>query len=175
MATNHTVPVARDRGLFGSDGGMLLALYPAFPHDFAAGEPLFAEIDALPVALFCNTFERRGVTGAFVRFDDIDTERRASEFMGLELSLRTEQPAADEEFRMEELIGFEAEATVAGQRHRYRGVVTDFYDNEANPLFELEIDGRPVLVPAAEEFFARIDFDARRVKLVLPDGLLTLH
>ena len=46
--------------------------------------------------------------------------------------------------------------------------------SDANPLFELEIGGRTVLVPAAEEFIAHIDFGGRTMKLVLPEGLLDL-
>ena len=53
--------------------------------------------------------------------------------------------------------------------------VTDYYDSDANPLFELEIGGRQVLVPAVEEFIARIDFEGRTMHLVLPEGLLTLE
>lgn len=60
----------------------------------------------------------------------------------------------------------------AGQ---FAGRVADYYDSEANPLFELEIGGRRVLVPAAEEFIAHIDFEARTMHLVLPEGLLTLE
>ena len=56
----------------------------------------------------------------------------------------------------------------------FTGSVTDYYDSDANPLFELEIGGRTVLVPAAEEFIAHIDFEGRTMKLVLPEGLLDL-
>ena len=34
---------------------------------------------------------------------------------------------------------------------------------------------RQVLVPAVEEFIARIDFEGRTMHLVLPEGLLTLE
>ena len=59
----------------------------------------------------------------------------------------------------------------AGQ---FAGRVADYYDSEANPLFELEIGGRRVLVPAAEEFIAHIDFEGRTMKMVLPEGLIDL-
>ena len=54
------------------------------------------------------------------------------------------------------------------------GRVADYYDSEANPLFELEIGGRRVLVPAAEEFIAHIDFEGRTMKMILPEGLIDL-
>ena len=59
----------------------------------------------------------------------------------------------------------------AGQ---FAGRVADYYDSEANPLFELEIGGRRVLVPAAEEFIAHIDFEGRTMKMILPGGLIDL-
>ena len=59
----------------------------------------------------------------------------------------------------------------AGQ---FAGWVADYYDSEANPLFELEIGGRRGLVPAAEEFIAHIDFEGRTMKMILPEGLIDL-
>ena len=80
---------------------------------------------------------------------------------------------------MEDLIGFEAEAELIAEEqgaHRtVHGRLADYYDSEANPLFELELEGRAVLVPAAEEFIARIDFEGRRIKFVLPEGLIDLQ
>ena len=68
--------------------------------------------------------------------------------------------------------------TVAGDgtppAGQFAGRVADYYDSEANPLFELEIGGRRVLVPAAEEFIAHIDFEGRTMKMILPEGLIDL-
>ena len=97
----------------------------------------------------------------------------------------------DDEFYLEDLIGFAVVAEEAGASSgrastaagetgacasgKLCGTVTDYYDSDANPLFELEIGGRQVLVPAVEEFIARIDFEGRTMHLVLPEGLLTLE
>lgn len=168
-------PVARIRSLFGSDGEMAISLYGAFPDNYTADRPFFALVDGLQVPLFAGHFERRGVTGALAQFDDIDTLRRAEEFIGTELFMQLGPEEDDDEFCMEDLIGFAAEASVVGQKQKRRGTLTDYYDSEANPLFELEIDGKRSLIPAAEEFFAHIDFENRCVKLVLPEGLLELE
>ncbi|MEG1645622.1 MAG: ribosome maturation factor RimM [Alistipes sp.] len=162
--------VARISKRFGTDGELVLNLYVNFPTHFQTEEPLFAEIDALPVPLYCDKFERRGTSSALVRFADIDTDRRAAELIGKELSIgiETNATAQSDEFTMEDLIGFHV--TVG----KLKGVISDYYDSEINPLFELEINDRKVLVPAVEEFFARIDFDKRQIKLVLPEGLLEL-
>ncbi len=164
------IPVARINKKFGSEGEVMLSLYADFPDDFdPAVDALLAQIDGLTVPLYCERFERRGRTGALVQFADLATERRVEELLGRELCLEELSDERDEgEFYLEDLIGF---AVVCGE---LQGFVSDFYDNEANPLFELTIGGRTVLVPAVEEFIAGIDFEERVLKLVLPEGLLDL-
>ena len=176
------VPAGRINKLFGTEGGVMLSLYPAFPEDFTTDTPLRVTIDALEVPLWCERFERRGQSGATATFADFDTERRAQELVGLEFRIEMNGEEDDDEFYLEDLIGFAVVAEEAGASSgraataagKLCGTVTDYYDSDANPLFELEIGGRTVLVPAAEEFIAHIDFGGRTMKLVLPEGLLDL-
>lgn len=217
------IPAARAGKLFGNEGGLTLTLYPVFPVDFKTETPLFARIDALDVPLWCEQFERRGVTGAVVRFADIDTARRAAELIGRELFIEQNEEE-DDEFYMEDLIGFRASgfeaasasgspleiqpdspaasltnpkeascnsdnssasatqetdastSRAAALHKKFTGKVTDYYDSEANPLLEVTTDeGNEVLVPAAEEFIARIDFEEQLIEFILPEGLMDLN
>lgn len=93
--------------------------------------------------------------------------RRAEELIGRELYLEHEDDENDE-FYLEDLIGFRVRIGTL------KGEITDYYDSEANPLFEVEIGGKRILVPAVEEFIAGIDFESRTVKMVLPEGLIEL-
>ena len=162
------IAVGRIGRLFGTEGGVMITLYTTFPDDFQMKEPLFVRVDELAVPLFCSSFERRGQSSAVVQFDDIDTERRAEEWLvGREIFIEDEE-SDDDEFYMEDLIGFKA---IVG---RQRGEVIDYYDSEANPLFEIAIGDKQHLIPAQEEFIAHIDFDKRTIKFILPEGLLEL-
>jgi 16S rRNA processing protein RimM len=169
---NRFTAVARVGRLFGdiSSGGVSLSLYTTLPEDFdPTTDALFVEIDSLPVPLYCDKFERRGVSGANVCFADFDTQRRAEELVGKELYMELADEEGDEdEFYMEDLIGFKVEVG------KLRGEITDYYDSEANPLFEILLDNKSHLIPAQEEFIANIDFEKQRIKFVLPDGLLEL-
>lgn len=162
------IAVGRIGRLFGTEGGVMITLYTSFPDDFQMEEPLFIRVDELAVPLFCSSFERRGQSSAVVQFDDIDTERRAEEWLvGREIFVE-EQEQDDDEFYMEDLIGFKVSVG------RQRGEVIDYYDSEANPLFEIRLGDKQHLIPAQEEFIAHIDFDKRTIKFVLPEGLLEL-
>lgn len=162
------IAVGRIGRLFGTEGGVMITLYTSFPDDFQMEEPLFIRVDELAVPLFCSSFERRGQSSAVVQFDDIDTERRAEEWLvGREIFVE-EQEQDDDEFYMEDLIGFKASVG------RQRGEVIDYYDSEANPLFEIRLGNKQHLIPAQEEFIAHIDFDKRTIKFILPEGLLEL-
>lgn len=157
--------------LFGAEGEVNLNLYTNFPDDFDWQEqPVFVRVDALAVPLFFDSFTRRGVAGAVARFADIDTPKRAEILLDKEFSLDNgDNDDSDDEFTFDDLIGFTAKIG------RSKGEITDFFDNTTNPLFEITLsDGKPRLIPAAEEFIAGIDFDRRTIRFVLPDGLLDL-
>lgn len=163
------IAVGRIGRLFGTEGGVMVTLYTTFPDDFQMEEPLFIRVDELAVPLFCSSFERRGQSSAVINFDDIDTERRAEEWLvGREIFVEEMKSEEDDEFYMEDLIGFKA---IVGKQ---RGEVIDYYDSDANPLFEITIGEKQHLIPAQEEFIAHIDFDKRSIKFVLPEGLLEL-
>jgi 16S rRNA processing protein RimM len=122
-------------------------------------------VEELVVPLFCDSFARRGQRSAVVAFADIDTEKRAEMILDHELLLEVEEEDSDE-FYFDDLIGFTARIG------RAKGEIVDFYDNEFNPLFEIELKGKRHLIPAVEEFIAAIDFEGRSIKFVLPEGLI---
>lgn len=167
----NMIAVARVSKLFGQadTGGLAISLYTTFPEDFDPQEdPLFVEIGSLAVPLYMDSFERRGVSGANVRFADFDNTRRAEELIGKELFVEECVEEDDDEFYMEDLIGFRVEAG------ELRGEITDFYDSEMNPLFGVDFGQGERLIPAAEEFIAQIDFDKGIIRMALPEGLMEL-
>ena len=159
--------VGRITKLFGAEGEVNVNLYASFPDDFSEEQPLFTMVDSLVVPLFCESFSRRGHSSATIRFADIDTVKRTELIMGNEIFIE-EPETDDDEFTFDDLIGFTVKI---GRR---KGAITDFYDNDINPLFEITLTDGTHLIPAAEEFIAAIDFDKGEIKFVLPDGLLEL-
>ena len=159
--------VGRITKLFGAEGEVAINLYDTLPDNVNWEEqPFFTRVEELVVPLFCDKFERRGTKGAIVAFADIDNEKRAEMLLDHELMLDIKEEGDDDKFYFDDLIGFEVRIG------RTKGKLTDFYDNDFNPLFEIELKDKHHLVPAVEEFIAAIDFEKRFIKFVLPDGLI---
>ncbi len=168
----NRTPVAKVAKLFGLEGEVVLNLYDSFADVPDEKGPLFATIDSLTVPLFIESFARRGNSGAIVRFADIDTAARASELLSHELYIRTaSDESEDGEFYMEDLVGFTATFKGYG---KLEGTVTDFVDNDANPLFVIEMEGKEVLIPAVDEMVVSFDIKRQRIKFDPPAGLLEI-
>ncbi len=164
--------VAKINKLYGADGSAVITLFPSFPDEFSLSDPIFVKVDALSVPLYFELFERRGRSSAVVRFADIDSERRIMEFVGSDLLLpEGDEEEIDDEFFMEDLVGFKVEIVA---EEPLEGTLSDYIHSEANPLFEVTFAEREILVPAVEEFIHSIDFEARIIRFILPEGLLEL-
>ena len=158
--------VGRITKLFGVKGEVVINLYDTLPDNFNWEEqPFFTKVEELVVPLFCESFARRGQRSAVVAFADIDNEKRAEMILDHEVMIESEE-GDDEEFTFDDLIGFTVRVG------RAKGEIVDFYDNDFNPLFEIELKGKRHLIPAVEEFIAAIDFEGRSIKFVLPEGLI---
>jgi 16S rRNA processing protein RimM len=186
------VTAGRVGGLFGNKGELTLILYDPFPREPTTEELVFVEIDGHSVPLFFERFARRGVKGATAVFADIDNVARATELIGHTLYLREQgggdksrrgKPGGgwggeggeqggetDDELFFDDFVGWEVWLD-SGQKGR----VTDYFEEEFNPLFEVEFSGETVLIPAVEDFIVEIDESTRRITLSIPEGLLGLN
>ena len=172
-----TIPAGRINRLFGTDGGVMLSLYADFPAQFDTGTPLLVTIDALEVPLYCERFERRGTSGAVASFADFDTERRAQELVGLEFRIECDEDE-DDEFYLEDLIGFAVTCTEAGAdgakgAAAFTGSVTDYYDSDAT-RFSSWRSAAARCSSRRRGVHRPYRLRGRTMKLVLPEGLLDL-
>ena len=110
----------------------MLSLYPAFPEDFDTDTPLVVTIDGLDVPLYCDRFERRGVSGAAAAFADFDPERRAQELLGLDFRIAPAD-GAEHAFSPEDLLRFPLEPEAAGSAARRSGLLPAYTHSPPPP------------------------------------------
>ena len=67
---------------FGVNGELVLKLYSSFPEEIDLEEPVFIDIDGIPVPFYFKAFRFNGKSKAVVVFDDFESELLAEELIG---------------------------------------------------------------------------------------------
>lgn len=168
-------PVAEVLKLFGNNGTLIVKFRPHELSFFNESEPVFAIMEGIPVPFFIASFQTQGTDRARILFDSIHREGQALELVGKTLyrskpelmGKKTEQTHWEDPNL---LIGF----TVSNHQQEPMGFIDAFMDWPMNPCLSI----RPAngtgnfLVPFQQAFIRDVDFCARHISLLLPDGLV---
>lgn len=108
-----------------------------------------------------------------IKFEDVDTEADADTLIKSELYLPlTALPELDDDkFYYHEIIGFTVEDTNYGTV----GVIKGVNDNTSQALFEIEKDGKEILIPMNDDFITKIDKPKKTILVTTPEGLIDLY
>ena len=129
---------------------------------------LVLEVDGILVPFFIEEYRFRSDSVALVKFEDVDTQQRASELTGSEVYFPRNLAVEDNEPSLSMLVGFDIVEADGGTTI---GRIAAIDDATANLLFELE-DGR--LIPANDDLIHHIDSKKRIIRMDIPEGLLEL-
>ena len=117
----------------------------------------------------------KGRTVVLLSLGGVDTMEAAEDLRGLQLFADPDDlPAlADGEVFLHDLIGLTVIELGEGDEEAGElGAVRDLYDG-SQLLFAIDRPGKPeLLLPDVDEFVIRLDMDARRMYVRLPDGLV---
>jgi len=115
--------------------------------------------------------------GRFVmKFAGIDTIEDAEKIIGAELKIpEAELPEAETgSFYTFHLRGCRVYAVQSGM-NEYLGDVTDVVDGGGTQLLQIGSGKEETLIPFAESIVKKIDLEARRIDVELPEGLRELN
>lgn len=175
------VLLARIRRPQGRKGEVLAEILTDFPEKFAERRSLWllpsdaaATTPPRPVTLIHHWLHKGAIV---LHFEEYDSITAAETLTGLLVAIpRAERtPLAADEFYIADLAGCTL-FDVAPPQPVLVGVIEDV-DRNAGPVPLLVVNGPTgeVLVPFAKSFLRRIDLEAKRVEMALPDGLTTLN
>lgn len=117
--------------------------------------------------------------GVVLHFAGADSISAAEELAGMIVAIPREQRAAlaADELYIGDLIGCEL-VDVSGEAPVTVGEIEDV-DRSAGPVAILVVRGRAsadeILVPFARDYLRRVDMEAKRVEMALPEGLVDLN
>ena len=164
-------PIAKVIKTYGADNSLIIKLIDIDFEDIDSTEPVYVNIDGLPVPFFIHPEKRKGETQAIVSLSPI-TPAIIEEIIGetVYAAYTFEEELDEDDYSM--LVGF----TVSNENNETVGTVTDFIDIPANPCIEVKTEnGKEVILPLSEDLI--IDFlpDKHLLKLEIPEGLLHLE
>ena len=185
MTTPETAPdswvwLARIRRPQGRKGEAFADILTDFPEKFAERKKLWLLTERIPKALpreveLAAHWLHKG--GIVLHFAGVDSITAAETLKGLIVAIPAEQRAAlaEDEVYIGDLMGCLL-VDVAGAEPVEVGEILDV-DRTAGPVALLVVAGKTgeVLVPFAKNFLRRIDLEARRVEMALPEGLVDLN
>ena len=150
----------------GRDGELLVGFVGIAPEDIDLKEPVFIEIDGLPVPFYFDSFTQRGVSRALVRLTGVRNLTDADELAGADIL------AADDlyESEDEDLTGW----TVLHADGTKAGTVKAHEDIPGNPCLWIDTGHGEVLIPLHEELLLEADPEKQTLRMEIPEGLLDL-
>lgn len=108
-----------------------------------------------------------------VQFEGIKNEEDAESILkaGIYLPLTLLPKLTGNQFYYHEIIGFAA----IDQIHGNIGNITGVNDTTAQALFEVEKEGRQILVPMIDQFILLVDRKNKELHLKTPQGLIEMY
>ena len=140
--------------------------------DIEKMESVFIEFDGLLVPFFIDHITQKGQSALAIKFDGIDAEEQASEFINCKVySTKLVEEEEGFLFNPDLLIGFKIIDNKLGDL----GIVSEFVNISKNPLFKIIKSKREIFLPVNEEFIMNIDEKNKIIYVNTPEGLIDLY
>jgi 16S rRNA processing protein RimM len=180
MAPEGWVWLAQIKRTQGRKGEVFAEIFTDFPEKFAERRRLWLLRESAPenpreVELVHHWLHKGGIV---LHFGGVDSISDAEKLAGLIVAIPQEERAKldTDEVYIGDLIGCSL-VDVAGTEPRIVGEIDDV-DRSAGPVAILVVRGEPddeILIPFAKDYLRRVDVDAKRVEMALPEGLVDLN
>ena len=159
--------------LHGFKGEVTILIDTDNPSEFKGLESVFVEYDKKLIPFFLERIQLRDRGFAVVKFEDVDTEKKAKDLIGCSLFLPLDnlQDLGDEEYYFFEIEGYK----VVDEVHGPIGKIIKVIDLSGNPLIEIDFDGKEILLPKQDQFIDRIDKDSKTLYVKAPEGLIEMY
>lgn len=108
-----------------------------------------------------------------LKLEDVTSEADADLLMKSELYLPLDflPKLTGKQFYFHEIIGFIMEDVHQGEL----GIIKGVNDSTAQALFEIEKDGKEILIPINDDFIVKVDRHNKKIIVDTPEGLVDLY
>jgi 16S rRNA processing protein RimM len=108
-----------------------------------------------------------------IKFEEVNTEKDTETLLKhhLYLPLTLLPKLSGNKFYYHEVVGFEVYDT----KHGLIGSVTHINDHSSQPLFEIQHNGREILIPIHDNFLKEVNRKEKKIIVETPEGLIDLY
>lgn len=160
--------------LFGYKGEVVIYLDTDNPAWYKSLESVFILMGEKLIPFFIEKLQLRvNSNEAVVQFQNVDSEQKATQITGQEvyLPLAMLPPLKGNKFYFHEIIGFQVVDSIKG----IVGTVDTVLEYPGNPVIQVSVGTKEVLIPARDEFITKLDRDKKIIYTAAPEGLIDLY
>lgn len=156
----------------GFKGNLIIHLDTDEPELYNTLESVFIEIDGSLIPFFFETAQPYQGTKLLVKFEDLSPEE-AERLVNrpIYLPLTTLPDLTGNAFYYHEVIGF----TIYDAENIEVGTITSINDSAAQAYFEVNAEGKNILIPMIDQFIIEVDRSNKAILMAMPDGLLDVY
>ena len=158
---------------FSFKGEVLIKLDTDEPESYLEMESVFVDYDNNLVPFFIEKSSLQKSNLLRAKFEEVDSEEDAEDLLkcDLYLPLNLLPELNEDQFYFHEIIGF----TVEDENYGTVGTLTGVNDTTAQALFEIEKEGKQILIPMNDEFLQKVDKQNKVIRVKTPEGLIDLY
>ena len=154
-------------------GELLAKLDTDDPEQFLEMESVFVDYNKNLIPFFIESLSLHKSTLLRIQFESVKTEADADNLLGTELYLPLNllPKLSGNKFYFHEVIDF----TVTDTNFGTVGTITGVNDTTAQALFEIDHDGKEVLIPISDDLIEKVDREKKDIRITAPEGLIELY
>ncbi|MCO5261173.1 MAG: ribosome maturation factor RimM [Crocinitomicaceae bacterium] len=159
--------------LHGFKGEVSLFLDVTNPEDYRTLDALFIELNGQLTPFFITSIKLKNKGFASIKLEGIDSEDDARILLRKNVYLPASilPELGDKNFYDHEIVNFQVEDS----NHGNIGKVIQVIDLAANPLIQIDKDGKELLLPLQEGVIQKVDRKNNKLFVTAPPGLVELY
>lgn len=154
-------------------GELLIKLDTDQPELYEHLDAVFIELNNSFIPFFIESSQLHRSNLLRVQFEDVTSEADADALIKSEVYLPLDllPKLEGNKFYFHEIIGFKME----DKNYGTVGTIVGVNDTTAQALFEVENNGKQILIPMNDEFILEVNRDKKIVTVDTPEGLIDLY
>ncbi|NHF58541.1 16S rRNA processing protein RimM [Flavobacteriaceae bacterium TP-CH-4] len=158
---------------FSYKGEVLVKLDTDEPELYEEMESVFVSMRNNLVPFFITRSRLHKSALLRIDFEEVTSEEEADKMIGSELYLPLSflPKLEGNRFYFHEVIGFGVSDSVHGDI----GIITGVNDTTTQALFEVDKDGKQLLIPITDDIITKVDRDNKTIHVTTPEGLVDLY